>query len=415
MLTPAEVIPFLLHEEGFVRRHAATYLTEANDPSPATAEDIWRGIDQYGMWGTSGFVADLAKLPQTEHSLWKAMGILAGTLDERSRHHIEKSVMAVGMPLLEQHREALLGGLQLSDKAKSHLLRRLELKNRDATEMWGELMTLAEGFEGFDDEGHQEATRLVEAIGKNANRQVIAAAMEMLREEERDDWRQVYAVDVLGEMRHEQAVDGLLEQLRAEDDAMPQHAVNALVRIGTVEVVRKVEAFLAAEEWEVCLFGIEALERIKKPESEEALMRMLERETRQDLATLIGDGLCYLCASPAILEKLRDMAAVGLLGGDIGEDIEGYILAAGRMSGYEPPENKKWTERALQLDGKMEQMREMVSEAVRRDQMRNAEPADVPGWEDEVTMPIRAEEKIGRNDPCPCGSGKKYKKCCGKN
>jgi len=27
--------------------------------------------------------------------------------------------------------------------------------------------------------------------------------------------------------------------------------------------------------------------------------------------------------------------------------------------------------------------------------------------------PFRAPEKIGRNDPCPCGSGKKYKKCCG--
>lgn len=26
--------------------------------------------------------------------------------------------------------------------------------------------------------------------------------------------------------------------------------------------------------------------------------------------------------------------------------------------------------------------------------------------------PYRAEVKIGRNDPCPCGSGKKYKKCC---
>ena len=24
-------------------------------------------------------------------------------------------------------------------------------------------------------------------------------------------------------------------------------------------------------------------------------------------------------------------------------------------------------------------------------------------------------KKIGRNDPCPCGSGKKYKDCCGKN
>ena len=31
----------------------------------------------------------------------------------------------------------------------------------------------------------------------------------------------------------------------------------------------------------------------------------------------------------------------------------------------------------------------------------------------EVQEPyIREEEKIGRNDPCPCGSGKKYKKCC---
>ena len=25
----------------------------------------------------------------------------------------------------------------------------------------------------------------------------------------------------------------------------------------------------------------------------------------------------------------------------------------------------------------------------------------------------RTEDKVGRNDPCPCGSGKKYKKCCG--
>ena len=25
---------------------------------------------------------------------------------------------------------------------------------------------------------------------------------------------------------------------------------------------------------------------------------------------------------------------------------------------------------------------------------------------------VRAEPKVGRNDPCPCGSGKKYKKCC---
>lgn len=33
---------------------------------------------------------------------------------------------------------------------------------------------------------------------------------------------------------------------------------------------------------------------------------------------------------------------------------------------------------------------------------------------DRIQKPfVRKEKKIGRNDPCPCGSGKKYKKCCG--
>jgi len=34
--------------------------------------------------------------------------------------------------------------------------------------------------------------------------------------------------------------------------------------------------------------------------------------------------------------------------------------------------------------------------------------------DNQVTQPIRVEKKVGRNDPCPCGSGKKYKNCHGK-
>lgn len=33
------------------------------------------------------------------------------------------------------------------------------------------------------------------------------------------------------------------------------------------------------------------------------------------------------------------------------------------------------------------------------------------GWEPEEPF-VRQQEKVGRNDPCPCGSGKKFKKCC---
>ncbi|MFA6830656.1 MAG: preprotein translocase subunit SecA [Bacteroidaceae bacterium] len=35
--------------------------------------------------------------------------------------------------------------------------------------------------------------------------------------------------------------------------------------------------------------------------------------------------------------------------------------------------------------------------------------------EKQKTEPIRAEKRVGRNDPCPCGSGKKYKNCHGRN
>ena len=35
-------------------------------------------------------------------------------------------------------------------------------------------------------------------------------------------------------------------------------------------------------------------------------------------------------------------------------------------------------------------------------------------YEDEGAKPVKNESRIGRNDPCPCGSGKKYKQCCGR-
>ncbi len=35
--------------------------------------------------------------------------------------------------------------------------------------------------------------------------------------------------------------------------------------------------------------------------------------------------------------------------------------------------------------------------------------------EQKASTTVRVGKKIGRNEPCPCGSGKKYKHCCGKN
>ncbi len=54
------------------------------------------------------------------------------------------------------------------------------------------------------------------------------------------------------------------------------------------------------------------------------------------------------------------------------------------------------------------------NEAVVRSQQRRVNLSYNRG-DGAPTQPVTKGKKIGRNDPCPCGSGKKYKKCCGAN
>jgi preprotein translocase subunit SecA len=39
---------------------------------------------------------------------------------------------------------------------------------------------------------------------------------------------------------------------------------------------------------------------------------------------------------------------------------------------------------------------------------------NLSGDEERPQEPAKSQKVAGRNDACPCGSGKKYKKCCGK-
>ncbi len=55
-----------------------------------------------------------------------------------------------------------------------------------------------------------------------------------------------------------------------------------------------------------------------------------------------------------------------------------------------------------------------VQAALRREQVAKPTQTSSDGT-DTANKTVRKGKKIGRNDPCPCGSGKKYKKCCGRD
>ncbi|NTU58459.1 MAG: preprotein translocase subunit SecA [Chlorobiaceae bacterium] len=65
-------------------------------------------------------------------------------------------------------------------------------------------------------------------------------------------------------------------------------------------------------------------------------------------------------------------------------------------------------ERLVTQHPEAESAYEMAVEAY--NESAKVQPGDIT-----IQMPVRAEEKPGRNDLCPCGSGKKYKSCCGQN
>ena len=69
----------------------------------------------------------------------------------------------------------------------------------------------------------------------------------------------------------------------------------------------------------------------------------------------------------------------------------------------EPEEDKKAVQTAAEKYTKREQIANPTMTSADGSQPRSK------------TVIKTAKQKIGRNDPCPCGSGKKYKKCCGKD
>jgi len=66
---------------------------------------------------------------------------------------------------------------------------------------------------------------------------------------------------------------------------------------------------------------------------------------------------------------------------------------------------------AVQMSEENNKQREAMEAAISNDQMKRFK-AMAKAWQEAHTQKVRKFDKVGRNDPCPCGSGKKFKNCC---
>ena len=112
-----------------------------------------------------------------------------------------------------------------------------------------------------------------------------------------------------------------------------------------------------------------------------------------------GIGLrAYGQKDPVVQYRIEGFDMFDKMVNDIKQDVVKILLNINRVQKLERKETVKITNQGLQETA--EEMRK-----------------DMPKANNEVshTPVVNTTPKVGRNDPCPCGSGKKYKNCCGKN
>jgi hypothetical protein len=211
-------------------------------------------------------------------------------------------------------------------------------------------------------------------------------------------WAPLHACRALGQLRAEAAIRPLLRLLReyADDDAIHVDVPLALGLIGPA-AIPSISAFMTIPEmtrWPVT--GAQsALREIAQryPGSRDDCVAILARclAPRPDPdITVNGFAVSALIELKAVeaIADIRDAFGRGDVDISIAGDIEDVEIELGLREERETPRPRYHSLSGLRSFGSDEDWIKPVPEVLAR----------------------RAE--VGRNEPCPCGSGKKYKKCC---
>jgi HEAT repeat protein len=450
MLTPEQVIPFLQHDDAEVRQHAVLYLAGAHDPAPATADDFWRAIDKVGPENAGQFTERLELLPQTDESVRRTLEALGG-LPADARHGLLRVLRSLDIDRARKHRDAIASSEHVPPDVTEHLDQRLALAEEPVEPLWDRLMAQAAALEGkqLTEEDALAAERVIEAL---ARRPDVAAdrAVALLRDPAVRDWREVIVADLVGEMRLKtpEAIDALIDKLKDQEaDILWETAGEALVRVGSRDVVNRLAERFPGEDWGFKISAAGVLGRIKLPEAEAAIVRLIPGETDKEVVTFLAASLLDLVPTdPEILRSVRQLILDERYEPGTA-DLRSMLIAAGQMVGYAPEEaeqwkaqreadRQRWESGAADADGILAAItqRRIGAEDLGpvgqilgipdsrplqlpplRPATRNRRPT--PGRRGASSYapaqhapPIRRQAaKVGRHDPSPCYSGNKYK------
>jgi preprotein translocase subunit SecA len=169
-------------------------------------------------------------------------------------------------------------------------------------------------------------------------------------------------------------------------------------------------------------FTVESLEDTDQEDlAEELMQRVTERYDAREQE--FGEAVMRDLEGYVMLQTVDSLWKDHLLNMDHlkeGIGLRGYAqqdpLVAYKREGHALFQDmiERMKEETVRLLFHIQLQRESQLEQLRREQLD--QPMYYGPGDGTATKPqvVRKDRKVGRNDPCPCGSGKKYKKCCGK-
>ncbi len=238
-------------------------------------------------------------------------------------------------------------------------------------------------------------------------------------------WAPIHAWRALTQLRAEEAIVPLIELFRRTDDVMDDWVSSdlpkELARFGAVALDPLTAYLSEAEhgEWArvaaakaISLMGREHPET--RADCIARLSAQLDRfaEQSETLNAFLISPLMDLRAVEAMVVIERAFAS-GRVDESVAGDVEDVQIEFGLKTKREhPPKPNKPTIMGEKLRAQWKAAGLPLPDA--DGNFPKLEPTPAPALElPPLSLPYIAPPKVGRNEPCPCGSGKKFKKCCG--
>ena len=120
-----------------------------------------------------------------------------------------------------------------------------------------------------------------------------------------------------------------------------------------------------------------------------------------DLKQAVQNSAHYEQKDPLVIYKMESYNLFESMILKMNSDVISFLMLS-NLPAPDPNAARAQRARAVDRTKLKEQRSDLLSKANTNTQ------------ENQVTQPIHVEKKVGRNDPCPCGSGKKYKNCHGR-